>query len=175
MLDFQVLKLLLNASAEELLPAFTPTQVAKLNAAFKLLWIMNCSNSEVKIIDTPMLAAQALSHHLSNRNTERFAVLVLDVKNQLLSIKVIAIGSKTECSADPSEVFSAIIRAGGKRAIVAHNHPSGQVEPSQADINMTKILLQGARILNLTILDHLIIGNGLNYRSLCKTTDLWNG
>jgi DNA repair protein RadC len=56
--------------------------------------------------------------------------------------------------------------------IVSHNHPSGNVEPSAADITLTRQLLQGAQLLSIPILDHIILGNG-NHLSLRTTTSLW--
>ncbi|MBW4526842.1 MAG: hypothetical protein KME18_16915 [Phormidium tanganyikae FI6-MK23] len=58
-------------------------------------------------------------------------------------------------------------------AIVAHNHPSGNTEPSAEDITLTRQLLEGARFLGIPILDHLILGNG-THLSLRQTTSTWN-
>ena len=57
--------------------------------------------------------------------------------------------------------------------IVAHNHPTGNLEPSQEDIDLTVRLLKGANLLSIPLLDHLILGNG-NFESLRQITDLWN-
>jgi len=56
--------------------------------------------------------------------------------------------------------------------VIAHNHPSGNVEPSAEDMALTEQLLKGADFLGIPILDHLILGNG-DYRSLRQTTELW--
>lgn len=128
---------------------------------------------EKTIIDDPNVAAAALSSELMWQAQERFAVLMLDVKNRLIGTQVITIGTATETLAHPREIFREILRVGATRAIVAHNHPSGTVEPSQEDINLTRQLLEGSRFLGLPILDHLILGNG-NHLSLRQTTSLWN-
>ncbi len=128
---------------------------------------------EKTIIDDPKVAAAALSHELMWQSQERFAVLLLDVKNRLLGMQVITIGTATETLAHPREIFREIIRQGANRAIVAHNHPSGNVEPSPEDIELTRQLLQGARFLDIPLLDHLILGNG-NHLSLRQTTTLWD-
>jgi DNA repair protein RadC len=57
--------------------------------------------------------------------------------------------------------------------IVAHNHPSGNLEPSEADIELTRQLLSGAQLLNIPLLDHLILGNG-THQSLREITTLWD-
>jgi DNA repair protein RadC len=86
---------------------------------------------------------------------------------------VITIGTATETLASPREIFREIIRQGATRVIVAHNHPSGNVEPSPQDIDLTCQLLAGAQFLDIPLLDHLILGNG-NHQSLREITTLWD-
>jgi DNA repair protein RadC len=124
-------------------------------------------------IDSPAAAAAALSQDLMWQQQERFAVLLLDVKNCLLGTQVITIGTATETLAPPREIFREVIRQNATRVIVAHNHPSGNVEPSQADIDLTKQLLAGAQYLAIPLLDHIILGDG-NYQSLREITTLWD-
>lgn len=121
--------------------------------------------TERTVIDSPTAAAAALSHELMWQNQERFAVLLLDAKNQLLGTKVITIGTATETLANPRDIFREVLRQGATRMIVAHNHPTGSVEPSQEDITLTKQLLQGSQLLCISLLDHLILGDG-NHQSL---------
>jgi DNA repair protein RadC len=99
--------------------------------------------------------------------------LLLDIKHRLLSTQVISIGTATETIAHPRDIFREVIRQGATRVIVAHNHPSGQLEPSTEDIVLTRQLLSGAQLLGIPLLDHLILGNG-NFSSLRQTTDLWS-
>lgn len=121
--------------------------------------------SDRTVIDSPDAAAAALSHDLMWQSQERFAILLLDAKNQLLGTKVITIGTATETLAHPREIFREIIRQGATRAIVAHNHPTGHVEPSAQDLTLTEQLLKAAQFLCMPILDHLILGDG-NHQSL---------
>jgi DNA repair protein RadC len=123
-------------------------------------------------IEGPEAAAAALSLDLMWQSQERFAVLLLDVKNRLLGTKVVTIGTATETLVHPREIFREVIKQGATRLIVAHNHPSGNVEPSQADIHLTEQLLQGAQYLSIPLLDHLILGNG-DRQSLRQITSLW--
>lgn len=124
------------------------------------------------IVDSPQAAAAALSHELMWQKQERFAIVMLDVKNQLIASQVITIGTATETLAHPREIFREAIRQSATRIIIAHNHPSGSVEPSQEDIALTKQLLEAAQVLNIPLLDHLILGNG-DYQSLRQITGLW--
>jgi DNA repair protein RadC len=128
---------------------------------------------ERTIIDSPGAAAAALSHDLMWLAQERFAVLLLDVKNRLLGTQIITIGTATETLAPPREIFREVLKQGATRVIVAHNHPSGSLDPSTEDLNLTKQLLAGAQFLNIPLLDHLILGHG-NWASLRQTTALWS-
>jgi len=125
------------------------------------------------VIDDPSVAAAALSEDLMWQAQERFAVLLLDVKHRLIGTRIITVGTATETLASPRDIFREVIRQGATRVIVAHNHPSGSVEPSPEDIILTRQLLEGALLLGIPLLDHLILGNG-EFRSLRQTTLLWN-
>lgn len=127
---------------------------------------------EGTVIDDPAVAATVLSHDLMWQSQERFAILLLDVKHRLLGTQIISIGTATETLAHPRDIFREIIRQGAIRAIVAHNHPSGNVQPSPEDIHLTRQLLQAGQLLGIPLLDHLILGNG-NHASLRQTTALW--
>lgn len=129
--------------------------------------------TERTIIDSPAAAAASLSHELMWQTQERFAVLLLDVKNQLLGTKVITIGTATETLAHPRDIFREVLRQGATRIIIAHNHPTGNVEPSQEDILLTEQLLKAAQLLCIPILDHLILGDG-NFQSMRQAiAKLW--
>ena len=82
------------------------------------------------VIDSPVAAAAALRHDLMWQRQERFAIVLLDAKNQLLGTKVITIGTATETLAHPREIFREVLRQGATRLIIAHNHPTGSVEPN---------------------------------------------
>ena len=121
--------------------------------------------NEKAVIDNPVAAAAVLSQELMWQNQERFALIMLDVKNRLIGTQVITVGTATETLVHPREIFREAIRQGACKLIVAHNHPSGNLEPSEADIELTQQLLQGANYLEIPLLDHLILGNG-NHQSI---------
>jgi DNA repair protein RadC len=106
------------------------------------------------------------------QSQERFAVILLDIKNQLIALKVITIGTATETLVHPREIFREVVKQSATKLIIAHNHPTGSLVPSQDDILLTEQLLQGATYLAIPLLDHLILGNG-NFQSLRQITDLW--
>ena len=74
----------------------------------------------------------------------------------------------------PKEIFGKALEKGASRLVIAHNHPSGDTTPSQADISLTETLLKGGKILNIPILDHIIVAKG-EFVSLRQTNGyLWN-
>ncbi len=169
------LEVLRDISPQELMkmPGIGPAKATTILAAVELgKRVFQTRPGERTLIDSPGAAAAALSHDLMWQPVERFAVVLLDVKNQLVGTQVLTVGTATETLVDPSMVFREVLRQGASRVIVAHNHPTGSVEPSPQDITLTEQLLQGAQFLNLPVLDHLILGNG-DFQSLHSTTDLW--
>ncbi|HEY9702385.1 MAG TPA: DNA repair protein RadC [Allocoleopsis sp.] len=150
-----------------------PAKATTILAAIELgKRVFQSKPSERTVIDSPNTAAAALSHDLMWQSQERFAVLMLDVKNKLIGTQIITIGTATETLAHPREIFREVIKQGATQFIVAHNHPTGILEPSDQDIILTKQLLKSAQIVSIPVLDHLILGNG-DHVSLRETTTLW--
>jgi len=89
---------------------------------------------------------------------ERFLTLALDAKHQVLAVEQVAQGSVTSVDVHPREVFGVSIRQAAAAVIVAHNHPSGDPEPSPDDLSLTGRLRQCGEILGIPLLDHLIVG-----------------
>ncbi|CBN57480.1 MULTISPECIES: RadC family protein [Kamptonema] len=169
------LSILRNISVQELtqIHGIGPAKATTILAAVELgKRVFQSRSPDLAMIDSPQAAADALSQDLMWKQQEHFAVLLLDVKNRLLGTQVLTIGTATETLAHPRDIFREVIRQGATRAIVSHNHPSGNLEPSPEDIALTKQLLAGAQFLAIPLLDHLILGNG-DFRSLRQTTSLW--
>jgi DNA repair protein RadC len=169
------LAVLREITAQELMeiPGIGPAKATTILAAIELgKRVFHSRPSERTVVDDPAIAAAILSNDLMWQPQERFAVLLLDVKHRLISTRVLTVGTATETLAHPRDIFREVIRQGAVRAIVAHNHPSGSVEPSPEDITLTRQLLTGAQFLGIPLLDHLILGNG-NHLSLRQTTNLW--
>ncbi|KOP25447.1 hypothetical protein AMR41_16395 [Hapalosiphon sp. MRB220] len=174
--DREPLAVLRDISVTELMriPGIGPAKATTILAAIELgKRAFQSRPADRTVIDSPAAAAAALSQDLMWQNQERFAVVLLDIKNRLLGTQVITIGTATETLAPPGEIFREVIRQGATRLIVAHNHPSGNLEPSSEDIELTRQLLAGAKFLAIPLLDHLILGDG-NYQSLREITTLWN-
>ncbi|NER80473.1 MAG: JAB domain-containing protein [Leptolyngbya sp. SIO1D8] len=169
------MSVLRHVSAQELMgiPGIGPAKATAILAAIELgKRVLKARPPENTVVDDPSVAAAALSHELMWQSQERFAVLFLDIKHRILGTQIITIGTATETLAHPREIFREVIRQGATRAIVAHNHPSGNIEPSQEDLVLTRQLIEAAQILGIPLLDHLILGNG-DFCSLRQTTTLW--
>ncbi|MEC9487906.1 MAG: DNA repair protein RadC [Halanaerobium sp.] len=111
-------------------------------------------------IRSPQDAARLLLPGMRYLKKEVFKVILLDTKNQLIAVEKISQGGLNSSIVHPREVFKPAIKRSCCSLIAAHNHPSGDVEPSQEDIQVTKRLQEGASLLGFDFLDHLIIGDG---------------
>jgi len=90
---------------------------------------------------------------------EHFVVFYLDSRNQEIQRDIISIGTLNESIVHPREVFENAIKNNTASIIIAHNHPSGDLKPSQADIEITKKLIHAGKILDIKIISHVIITN----------------
>ena len=88
---------------------------------------------------------------------EQFKILLLDRANTCLGISEIATGGITGCVVDPRIIFATALKSRAAGIIMAHNHPSGNLKPSHADLQVTKKMTEAGRILDIPILDHLIV------------------
>jgi DNA repair protein RadC len=88
---------------------------------------------------------------------EQFKVMLVNRANKVLGVVTISTGGIAGTVADPKIIFVAALKAGASGIILAHNHPSGNLKPSQADIDLTRKLKDGGRLLEIQVLDHLIL------------------
>lgn len=102
-------------------------------------------------------AALHLLQGLRQLGREEVWVLLLDARHRLISVEPIVAGSLNSARLLPRDVLAPALRAGAAALIVAHNHPSGEVTPSRADRLVTAALRDGARLLGIPLLDHLIL------------------
>ena len=88
---------------------------------------------------------------------EQFKVLLLNRANKAIGLFEASSGSVTGTVADPKLIFASAIKANACGLIIAHNHPSGNLKPSEADINLTRKIREGGKLLEIPLLDHLIV------------------
>lgn len=112
-------------------------------------------------VKTPEDIAALVKNRLKNKKKEYFLTVLLDTKNHLIKISEISIGSLDSSIVHPREVFKEAISASAAAAIFVHNHPSGDVEASEDDIQLTKRLAEAGEIVGIEVLDHIIIGRSI--------------
>jgi DNA repair protein RadC len=91
---------------------------------------------------------------------EHFIALLLSTKNHVIAQAIISVGSLNASIVHPRELFREAISHSAAAVILVHNHPSGDPTPSQEDICLTKQLIEAGNLLNISVLDHVIIGDG---------------
>ena len=109
-------------------------------------------------IVSPFEAARFIRRVLPDNVREHFVALFLDGQNQVASFYVVATGAAASCPVATREVFQGAILAGALSLVVAHNHPSGGVNPSIEDRAITKRLCEAGSLLGIPVLDHIIVG-----------------
>lgn len=107
---------------------------------------------------TSQTAFELLYPFVSDLPHEEFWILMLDRSNRLLGIENVSKGGITGTVADPKVVFRAAMQNHSTGIVLCHNHPSGNLNPSAEDIDLTKKMVAAGRILDITVMDHLIIG-----------------
>ncbi len=133
-------------------------------AALELGRRRKLSDSEKKVkIQSSKDAFEQVQGFLSDLNHEEFWVMLLDRANQVIGIKNISKGGVSGTVADARLIFKPAIESLASAIILCHNHPSGNMTASRADIQLTKKMVEAGKNLDISVLDHLIIGNNVYY------------
>lgn len=120
----------------------------------------NVKPSERPKITCSQNAYDILHQHWSDEKLElleEFKILLLNRANRVLGIVNISTGGVTGTVADPKIIFSSALKANACSIILAHNHPSGNLKPSEADIKLTTRMKQAGQLLDISVLDHIIL------------------
>ncbi len=120
--------------------------------------------SETFKITSPQDVSALVMEEMRYYKKEYFKIILLDTKNKVIEINTISIGSLNSSIVHPREVFLEAVKKSSASMILLHNHPSGEVQPSREDINITQRLIKAGDIMGIKVLDHIIIGDG-NYLS----------
>lgn len=138
-----------------------PAKAVKLVAALELgRRVAQLQPEDRTQIRTPEDLAQLLAPRLTSLDHEQLWVVVLDTKHQLERMQAIYRGSVNSAQVRVAEVFREAIRANAPAIAIAHNHPSGDPTPSADDIALTADLARAAKLLDIELIDHLVIGDG---------------
>ncbi|MCU7937147.1 MAG: JAB domain-containing protein [Candidatus Thiodiazotropha sp. (ex Dulcina madagascariensis)] len=90
---------------------------------------------------------------------EHMIILILNVSNEVVGFKVVASGTQTSGPADIKIIFRNALMLGATKIVLAHNHPSGNLKPSNADINFTEKVIDAGKVMDVPVIDHLIVAH----------------
>jgi DNA repair protein RadC len=119
------------------------------------------------VIESPEAAAELLLPTVVGADRERCVAALLDTKHRLLEVVTVSVGSIDHTFMSPREVFRDALLANAAAIVVAHNHPSGDPEPSADDERVTTRLVRAGEVVGVEVLDHLVLG-GHGWVSLAR-------
>jgi DNA repair protein RadC len=125
----------------------------------------------VKLAEKPQVrfpaeAEPMLRQYIGESDREMFVVALLTIRHRVIGLHTVSVGCLTSSLVHPREVFKPAILAGCAALLIAHNHPSGDPDPSAEDVALTRRLASAGSLLGIEIIDHLILGEAGRYVSL---------
>ena len=114
---------------------------------------------QTRTISSPKDAYEMIKEQLEGLDREQFIIACLNTKNEPTNITVVSVGSLNKAIVHPREVFKTAILSNAASIMAFHNHPSGEITPSQQDIQLTNRLYEAGELLGIKLSDHLIIGD----------------
>jgi len=126
------------------------------------------ASAELTACNTPEAAVAYLRPIFAGMDADRehFVILTLDTKNHVRGFKVVSSGGRAASLVDPKTLFRDALALGASSLILAHNHPSGDPDPSPEDRALTLKLVQCGKLLEMPVHDHIILGDGSQFVSL---------
>jgi DNA repair protein RadC len=118
-------------------------------------------------IKDPEAVVKAIRASIKDKAKEHFKLILLNARNKIIGISTISIGTLNASLIHPREVFKDAITHGAASVVLAHNHPSGDPEPSEDDLKITKKLVDSGKILGIEVIDHIIIAKN-GFKSLAN-------
>ncbi len=158
---------LAQASLEDLetIKGIGPDKAVTLLAAFTLARKMADElRQDSPLLETPDAVATLLREQNRRADVEVFQIVLLNTRRRLIDVKQISQGTLDTILVHPREVFKFAIAANAAALVLAHNHPSGDPTPSEADIKVTRDLIRAGQLLKIEVLDHVIIGRATQER-----------
>lgn len=152
---------LAQASFDELreVPGIGESKASAIRAAFLLAQRLSReSYAEPPLLDTPDRVADLLREEFRQEPVERMVALLVNTRRRLIAAHPLSQGTLDTLLVHPREVFHPAITRRASAVILAHNHPSGDPTPSEADIRVTRDLIRAGQLLKIEVLDHIILG-----------------
>jgi DNA repair protein RadC len=159
---FRNLKGVSDATIEQLceIKGIGTAKATQIKSCFEISKRLETQEKEISediAISSPKDAAKAAQSILKNKKKEYFLIFPLDSRNKIAKESIISIGTLTANLVHPREVFKEAISRNAVQIIVIHNHPSGNPEPSEDDLEITKRLVESGKILGIEVIDHIIV------------------
>ena len=154
---------LLQASSSDLsrIKGLGPAKCAELIAVMELARRALAQQLRTReVFDSPDAVKHYLQLHLAHKPHEVFAVLFLDSQHRLLALEELFRGTLTQTSVYPREVVLRALHHHAAAVVLAHNHPSGSVQPSRADEALTQTLKSALALVDVRVLDHIVVAPG---------------
>jgi DNA repair protein RadC len=166
---FPNLRAMDEASVEEMETAgLSQEQAATLKAAIELGRRCLTEPKSKAYIKSAQDIYNLLGYEMGRLDREQIRVVMLDIRNGVIDIEIVSIGTIDSCVGHPREIFKNAIVKGAASIILTHNHPSGLASPSPEDLALTKRLMEVGKFLGIEVLDHVVIGDGY----YCSIKDL---
>ncbi len=162
-MDARGLRYLAECSPEELkkISGMGDAKVCVLMAALELGKRLSCLPAEERVrIKCSADIANLFMERLRYEKKEHFKCLLINSRGEILEENEVSVGDLNSSASHPREVFSPAVRRSAGSVAFVHNHPSGDPEPSAADINSTRRLVEVGELLGIPVIDHIIIGDG---------------
>jgi DNA repair protein RadC len=156
------------ATIEELarIKGIGTAKAVQLKAAFALAKRQQLSLAKPTVsVNNPQALGKAVWKEIKDKKKEHFKLVLLNTRNLVVGVVPISTGTLSASLVHPREVFKEAIRHSAASVAIAHNHPSGDVTPSEEDLQLTKRLIQAGRLLGIEVLDHIVLADGETFFS----------
>lgn len=145
---------------KQAVPGIGTAKLCQLQAALQLG--LRAGSTPLPRVDlgSPRSVFEYLAPQFSRLDQEKFLVILLTAKNQVIDVESVSVGTLTASLVHPREIFKVAIRRSAHAIILAHNHPSGDPTPSREDREVTMRLIQVGKLIGIEVLDHIVMGDG---------------
>ncbi len=140
------------------IPGIGEAKAMQIIAIFELHKRMHYARNANMKVQSARDVYEYMKGRIPDGTKEHLCLLFMDAKNRIIRHEIVSVGTLTASLIHPREIFKAAIRESANAVILVHNHPSGDVQPSNADKQVTTIVRQAGELLQIELLDHVIIG-----------------
>jgi DNA repair protein RadC len=139
-------------------PGLGPAKTASLLAAIELgKRLAKAELETAERLDQPQIAGEFLVRRLHTESREIFGFVSLDARHRYLALHELTLGTRNQAPVDAAELFRLAVLDRAVGLLLFHNHPSGDLDPSRDDLDLTRRLVKGGQVVGVSVLDHLIV------------------